>query len=400
MSSRALKIFKCGKLFLPEPETARTCILVRKGRITDLLTPEQASSVTDAEVVNLAHKIVGPGLVDIHCHGAMNSDFADGTEEDICKAASYHLAHGTTTLLGGVGSCTTREMLGVCETVRRLKPSIPNLAGVHLEGPYFNIEQYGCHLRSMIRNPDPREWQQFEPYKDIFRLCTIAPELPGALEYIRHFSRSGTVFSIGHSMATYDEICRAVDAGLRHSTHIFCAMPRAERVNLVLEPGVLESVLRNDALTTEIIGDGIHVGPRLVELVSKVKGVSRTALISDALRGVGCGPGDYAFGPRNGQICRMIAEPAVGVVPERPGILASSAIVLSDSLRILSECTALGLADLWRMASATPASIIGLSGRKGSLSPGCDADILALDKNLKVTDVFVAGNSVNNSFFP
>ena len=396
MPTRQLKIFKCGKLFLPEPETARTCILVRDGRVADLLTPRQVLSLTDAEVVNLTHKVVGPGLVDIHCHGAMNSDFADGTEEDIRRAATGHLARGTTTILAGVGSCTIQEMLRACDTVRRLKHSTPNLAGVHLEGPYFNSEQYGCHLRSMIRNPDPQEWKQLEPYKDVFRLCTIAPELPGALEYIRHFSRSGTVFSIGHSMATYDEICRAVDAGLRHSTHIFCAMPTAQRVNLVLEPGVLESVLMIDALTTEIIGDGIHVGPRLVEFVCKIKGILKTAFISDALRGVGCGPGNYAFGPRNGQICRIVTEPAVGVVPDRPGILASSAIVLSDSLRIFSERTALGLADLWRMASATPAAILGLSGQKGSLSPGCDADILALDAHLNVANVFVAGNSVSN----
>jgi N-acetylglucosamine-6-phosphate deacetylase len=162
-------------------------------------------------------------------------------------------------------------------------------------------------------------------------------------------------------------------------------------------PGVLESVLMMDDLTTEIIGDGIHVGSRLVEFVHRVKGGDRTALVSDALRGVGCGPGDYAFGPRNGQLCRIVEDPLVGVVPDRPGILASSAITLSDSLRILSKGTALPLDELWKMASSVPARIVRLDDRKGSLAPGHDADILALDEGLNVSRVFARGEEAKES---
>lgn len=389
------RLFQCGTLYTPIPESQRKNILVKDGVVLDLLTAPAAAQMRDVERVDLSGFIAGPGLVDIHCHGALASDFADGTEADIAKAATHHLKCGTTSLLAAIGSCTIEEMLRACEATRRLMKSVPNLLGVHLEGPHFNLEWYGCHLKEMIRPPSRDEWQRLEPYRDVFRLGTLAPELPGSLEFIRQFARTGTRFAIGHSDATYDQIRGAIDAGLSHSTHVFCAMPGARRVNLVLQPGVLESVLMLDELSTEIIADGIHVGPRLMEFVVKVKTSAKTALVSDALRGVGCPPGDYAFGPRHGQICRLIDTPPVGIVPDRPGILASSAITLSRGLQVCAGQTSIPLAEAWKMASATPARIVGLHPRKGSLLPGSDADILVLKKDLSVAGVYVKGERVS-----
>ena len=171
-------------------------------------------------------------------------------------------------------------------------------------------------------------------------------------------------------------------------------MPRAYREDYVLQPGVLETVLMRDDLTTEVIGDAIHVGPRLVEFVHRIKGTAGLALVSDALRGAGCPPGDYAFGTRNGKMCRLIDSPRVGVVPDRPGVLASSAITLADSLRILPAVTALSLAAVWEMASLTPARILGLGQRKGSLAIGRDADLLVLNEDATVDAVYVGGKKV------
>jgi N-acetylglucosamine-6-phosphate deacetylase len=389
-----MKIFHCTTLFTPSPELTRTCIVVEGGRIKDLVTPADADRIPNAERIDLAGRLVGPGLVDIHCHGAMGSDFADGTVEDISKAANHHLRQGTTTLLAGIGSCTLGEMKQACATSRALMKTLPNLQGVHLEGPYFSLQWFGCHLREMIRNPERAEWSLLEPDADVIRLMTLAPELPGALELIRDFSRLGMVFSIGHSKASYEEIERAVDAGLTHSTHYFCAMPGAHRVNRVLLPGVQESVLMMERLSTEIIGDGIHVGARLVEYVHRFKGAGQTALVSDALRGVGCAPGDYAFGPRNGKLCRLIDQPRVGIVPDDPTKLASSAIVLSDALQILGGQTRIPLGDLWEMASLTPARIVHLDRCKGSIAAGKDADLLVLTPDRAVADVFIGGERV------
>lgn len=390
----SMKIFKCTTLYRPSPETVRTCILVDGGQFRDLLTPAEAGRIADAEWIDLTGRLVGPGLVDIHCHGAMGSDFADGTPEDISRAATYHLSKGTTTLLATIGSCALSEMQQACATTRALMKTLPNLGGVHLEGPYFSLQWFGCHLREMIRNPERAEWIQLEPHSEVIRLVTLAPELPGALEFIRHFARQGTVFSIGHSRATYEEIERAADAGLTHSTHFFCAMPVARRVDRVLRPGVQESVMMMDRLSTEMIGDGIHVGARLVEYLHRFKGPDRTALVSDALRGAGCPPGDYAFGPRHGKLCRIIDQPRVGVVPDDPDKLASSAIVLSDALRILGDETRVPLTDLWKMASLTPARILHLDRPKGSIEPGKDADLLVLNPDRTVADVFIGGERV------
>ena len=153
----------------------------------------------------------------------------------------------------------------------------------------------------------------------------------------------------------------------------------------------------SDRMSTEIIGDGIHVGGRLVEFIHRFKGPQKTALVSDALRGVGCPPGDYAFGPRNGKLCRLLDKPRVGVVPDDPEKLASSAIVLSDALKILGDETKLPLSDLWEMASLTPARILHVDKHKGSIVPGKDADILALTPARTVAEVFVGGKRVSDN---
>jgi N-acetylglucosamine-6-phosphate deacetylase len=389
-----LKIFKCGVLYKPTPEIYKTCVCVENGKIANVISESELSRDIESEIIDLTECIVGPGLVDLHCHGAMNSDFADGNAEDISRAAFYHLARGTTTLLAAVGSCTTGEMVAVCRCVRENRARFPNIYGVHFEGPYFNINYYGCHLAEMIRTPSEKEWKEFEPFTDVLKLVTIAPEAPGAGEMISHFSKRGVIFSIGHSNASYEEIDDACRMGLSHATHVFSAMPGAHRENYVLQPGVLETVLMRDDLSTEIIADGIHVGARLVEFVQRVKGTSKTAFISDALRGAGCPPGIYTFGPRNGKECRLIEDPRVGVVPDRPGILASSAITLSDCLKIQPRVTTLSLSTVWEMASLTPARILGIDRIKGSLEVGKDADFLVLDKNLDVHDVYLNGERV------
>jgi N-acetylglucosamine-6-phosphate deacetylase len=392
-----MKIFSCGVLFKPTPEIIKKYICVKNGKITDFLDESELSRYPEADIIDLSGNIVGPGLIDIHCHGAVNSDFADGNIKDISRGASYHLSMGTTTLLAGVGSCTTNEMITVCRTIRENHTLFPNIFGVHFEGPYFSEKYYGCHLKEMIRIPHEKEWRNFEQCTDILKLVTIAPELPGALEMICHFSKLGVIFSIGHSNASYEIIDAACRAGLSHATHVFCAMPGAYRDEYVLKPGVLETVLMRDDLSTEIIGDGIHVGPRLVEFVQRIKGTYRTIFVTDALRGVGCSPGDYAFGPRNGKQCRLIENPRVGVVPDRPGVLASSAITLSDSLKIQTRLTTLSLSTVWEMASLTPARILHIDAVKGSLEVGKDADFLVLNKDLDVCAVYLKGQRVSET---
>ncbi len=394
-----MKVYSFGRLFLPSPSPDKTCLAVEGGRILSILSEPEARNLSlrqgsGVEWADLKGFTAGPGLIDIHCHGGAGFDFADGTPEALSAAASYHLSRGVTGVLATVGSCTTDEMLAVCSSLPEAKTAAPNLLGIHFEGPYFNMNHSGCHQKELVRNPERREWERFLPYQESIRIVTLAPELPGALEFIAEFARLGTVFSAGHSAASWEEMEAAVNAGLRHSTHIFNAMSRSSRVDFVLNPGVLETALMMDDLSTEIIGDCIHVGPRLAEFVVRVKGRGRVSLISDALRGVGCPPGDYAFGPRNGRIARLIESPRVGILPEDPSVLASSAISLGDALAIYAERTALGLSSVWEMASLSPAKVLGIDKRRGSLAPGKDADFIVLDEGLGVAETYLGGERV------
>lgn len=282
-------------------------------------------------------------------------------------------------------------MLRAIKTANTLQKIIPNIFGVHLEGPYFNKNWYGCHLPEAIRIPQKSEWIKYDEYRNIIKMITLAPELSGSKELLEFYKNNNIIFSIGHSNATYEEIMNSVNDGVSHSCHIFCAQPRASRRNYILEPGVFESTLMINELTTEIICDGIHVGPKLVEFICKVKGTDNIALVSDALRGVGCPPGNYAFGPKNGQLCKIIENPRVGVNPDKPGSLASSAIVLSEGIGIYSRKTNLPLDEIWKMASTVPAKILHLSDKTGTIKEGLDADILVMNDDLTVHSVYVRG---------
>ena len=387
-----MKIIKCGKLITPSGIKKNIYLVLEKDKITAILNEISENQVD--KIIDFSNKIVGPGLVDIHCHGALNSDFADGDIEGVSNAAKYHLKKGTTTVLATIGSCMPDEMLRAIKTTKELKKTIPNIYGVHLEGPYFNKDWYGCHLPEAIRIPQKSEWIKYDEYKNIIKMVTLAPELPGVEEFLKFYKDSNIVFSIGHSNASYDDIMKSVDNGITHSCHIFCAQPKASRKNYILEPGIFESTLMIDELTTEIICDGIHVGPKLVEFICKVKGYDRTALISDALRGVGCPPGSYAFGPKNGQLCELIENPKVGVNPDKPGSLASSAIVLSDGIKIYSEKTNLPLDKIWKMASSIPAEILNISNITGAIKIGLKADLLIMNDDFSVHCVYVNGEKV------
>ena len=387
-----MKIIKCGKLVIPDGIQNNKYVIIKNGKIAAI--SNSIAEDQERNVIDLSDKIVGPGLIDIHCHGAVNSDFADGDMAGVSNAAKYHLKMGTTTILATIGSCMPDEMLRAIKTANELKKTIPNIYGVHLEGPYFNTNWYGCHLPEAIRVPQKSEWIKYDEYKNIIKMVTLAPELSGAEEFLKFYQHSNIVFSIGHSNASYDDVIKSIDNGITHSCHIFCAQPKASRKNYILEPGVFESTLMIDELTTEIICDGIHVGPKLVEFICKVKGCDRTALVSDALRGVGCPPGNYAFGPKNGQLCEIIENPRVGVNPDKPGSLASSAIVLSDGIKIYSEKTNLPLDKIWKMASSTPAKILNISNITGAIKEGLNADLLVMNNDFTVHSVYVRGEKI------
>ncbi len=340
---------------------------------------------------------IGPGLVDIHVHGGAGNDFVTTDVEEIIKGAEYHLSQGTTSLTPSSISIPFAELDKTIDAARQASKSCTNILGYHVEGGYINQEYRGGHLSDYVHDPDPAEYEPIiEKYGDFITEWTLAPELSGAIKLILACKQAKIVSSAGHTNATYEQMMEAMGAGLSHSTHFACAMGTLrfealkESTGKGFAPGVMETILLEEGITTEVIADGFHLHKGIIALVLKCKGANKVSLISDAMKGVGLPDGEYVIG---GQDC--IVKKGIALIKDRPGIIASSVTPLIDMLRNAHHHFGLSLTDAWTMASLTPARIIGFDDHKGSLSAGKDADILILDKNLNIKDIYIRGKKVN-----
>jgi len=354
-------------------------------------------------VIDCTGKYVGPGLVDIHVHGGAGNDFVTDDPAEMLRGVEYHLSVGTTTI---TPSCLSvpfdqarRSITAAREAARQFAGTIP---GYHVEGIYLDQTFRGGHLADYVHDPDPAEYLPLiEEEGDFITEWTLAPELPGALGVIRACREAGIVPSAGHSQARYEEMMLAIDAGLQHATHLYCASgnlrnePLRESTGWGYAPGVVESVLLRDELTTEVIVDGFHLHAGLIHLALKCKGTQGLCLVSDSMMGVGLPDGEYIIGD---QPC--IVEGGIALIADRPGAIASSVTPLSGMLRYAHLNYHISLTEAWTMASSTPARVIGIDDRKGSLAAGKDADLLILDGEMQVVGVCAKGKMVSSGTVP
>jgi N-acetylglucosamine-6-phosphate deacetylase len=249
--------------------------------------------------------------------------------------------------------------------------------GVHLEGPYLNPTKRGAHDPSYLRPIDVEEMLDWAD-SALVRVVTLAPELPGALEAIRALRRKGIVVSVGHSNATLDEAKAGFEAGASWGTHLFNAMSALNH----REPGVPGAILTS-TLRCGLIADGVHTHPAMVELAYKAKGASGLSLVTDAMEAMGMPPGRYGLGGREVLVTEERAHLA-------DGTLAGSILKMDEAVRNMIDFTGCSLTEAVRMATHTPAQVLGLR-RKGAIAPGYDADLVILDKSLQVISTIVAG---------
>jgi N-acetylglucosamine-6-phosphate deacetylase len=238
----------------------------------------------------------------------------------------------------------------------------------------------------LIHDPSLAETARILEYRDILRRVTVAPEIGGASEFIRACTAAGIVCSGGHSDATYEDVRRGVEAGMTHLTHHWSAMSSCRRVNAKRIAGMVEAGLVSDDLTTEVIADGRHLPTSLLRLAYKCKGAERLCLISDAMRGAGMPEGVY-------EVCGLPAVTRNGVAYTLDGQrLASSIIPMQTAVKHMILEAGIAPLDVLRMASLTPATVIGVADRKGSIAPGKDADILLIDPaSFAVDEVILRG---------
>ena len=374
-----------AKILTPQGWLKDGSVLIRVGKILEVTNCDLA--VIGAQLIDVKGMYVLPGGVEIHAHGGGGRDFMEGTEDAFRKAAATHMQYGTTSIFPTLSSSTVPMIEAAAETCTKLmaEPDSPIL-GLHLEGHYFNMKMAGGQMPENIKDPDPNEYIPIVEKWNCIKRWDAAPELPGALQFGKYITGKGILASVGHTQAEYEDIHAAFEAGYSHATHFYNAMPGFHKRREYKYEGTVESIYLMDDMTVEVVADGIHVPPTILRLVYRIKGVERTCLITDALA---CAASDSkeAFDPR------VIIEDGVCKLADRSA-LAGSVATMDRLIRTMVQKAEIPLADAVRMASETPARIMGVSDRKGSLQKDKDADILVMDEELNVRAVWAMGKLV------
>lgn len=351
--------------------------------------------VPDAIEIDAAGKYVAPGFIDIHIHGGGGYDFMDGSEEAFLKIAELHAQYGTTALVPTTLTSEKEDLLHTLELfeqARRNNTTGAQLLGMHLEGPYFALNQRGAQDPRYIRDPDPAEYREVMNHSSSILRWSAAPERPGAIEFGKYLRSKGILAALAHTDAVYEEVLEAFEHGYNLATHLYSAMLGVTRRNAFRYAGAVEAAFLIDEMDVEIIADGVHLPPPLLKLVYKIKGPDRTALITDAMRAAGMPPGESTLGSlKNG--LRVIVEDGVAKLPDRTAFAGS--VATADRLvRTMVQQADVPLLDAVRMATATPARIMGVDRQKGSLLAGKDADLIIFDENINIEITLIMGRIV------
>ena len=343
---------------------------------------------TNAEVIDFGDAILTPGLIDIHIHGGAGHDVMEGSDANLAAVERLLAKHGVTSYCPTTMTAPMAETLAslekLGEAVNRAKTDAQadraQPLGIHLEGPFLSHARCGVHAPVHLQ---PASARVFAPMWDAaggnIRMLTIAPELTGALELISDATRRGVRVSIGHTNASMAEATAGMKAGARHATHTFNAMRRMEH----RDPGVLGAILTNDTLTADIIVDGLHVEPEIVDLFVRAKGLDRAVLITDATSATGMPDGIYRLGSFEVQVRDGRCE--------AHGKLAGSVLTMDRAISNVMKFARLTFQDSIRLATLNPACALGIEDRKGMLKPGADADVAVFSRASEVQRTIVRG---------
>ena len=371
-----------------------SCLLVEDGKI--LAIEPADTSFPDSRMIDVQGHYISPGFMDIHVHGGGGFDFMDGTVEAFLNIAQTHAKHGTTSMLPTTLSCEKEDLIQTLEAYSQAcfqNTQGAHFIGMHLEGPYFAVSQRGAQDPKYIRDPDPKEYREIIESYPFIKRWSAAPELEGAVEFGKYISSKGVLAAIAHTDAIYEEVLEAFhQGGYTLATHFYSAMSGVTRRNAFRYAGVIESAYLLDEMDVEIIADGVHLPAPLLKLVYKLKGPGRIALITDAMRAADMPPGDSVLGSlKNG--LPVLVEDGVAKLPDRTAF-AGSVATADRLIRTMLEMAEVPLIECIRMISETPARIMNIQDRKGSIAPGKDADIVIFNDQIEVQQTFVMGKSI------
>ncbi len=365
------------KIITPFRIVDNGAIVIKGKQIANMGRTSDVVIGPDVPVHDLHGMTVTPGFIDLLVHGGGGKGFADDSDESIKTISDFFFSHGTTGMLASLFSkridLLKKDVNRIATYSEQHKDS--NIWGIHMEGPFINPLIKGAHKIEYLWEPNVDMWNDLNSSaRGSIKLMTIAPELPGNIDVIRAAASQGVVPSIGHTLALYDDIEKAIDNGAAHVTHMFNAMrPFHHR-----EPGIMVAALLRNELKVELIADGIHVDPIVMKLLHNIKGSGGIILVTDAIRACGMPDGDYHFMDQ-----KIIVKDKRAYL-ENGSTLAGSTLTMEEAIRNMVRLVGVPITDAVRMASLNGAKVLGLEHQKGILAVGKDADLVVMDDDFNV----------------
>lgn len=379
---------KNATLILPTGIYEHYSLIIESGKIAEIRT-EKASPI-NLPTIDAKGLFVAPGFIDTHVHGGGGYDYAEASPEAFHAISKAHAKHGTTAIyptLAAAPLSVFKQAIKTCETVMNEKTYGAKVLGLHLEGNYLNPIMSGGQNPEYLSIPNEEEYKDLLKNTSCIKRWSAAPELPGALEFGRFATDSGVLVSLAHTVADYDLLKEAWKSGYIHATHFYNAMTSVHKEGEYKKEGTIEAIYLMDEMTVEIIADGIHIPSAIIELVYKQKGVDKTLLVTDAMAAAAC---DDLSKLKDD---RVIIEDGVCKLADRSA-LAGSIATADRLIRTLVNKAGIPLVETIRMASNTPARVMGIYDNKGSLESGKDADIIIFDKDIQIQTTIVEGEVV------
>jgi N-acetylglucosamine-6-phosphate deacetylase len=382
-------VITAARLITPVAWIEAPVVVVDDGHITALQSRNSAE-VPAGRLLNFPDLILAPGFIDIHIHGGAGRDAMEADDSALEQIERQLAKHGVTAYLPTTVTTSQGKILKALDGLGKLiatenkNPGRAAPLGIHLEGPFISHEKRGVHPPQDLLQPSPQALDRFwQVSAGTIRMMTIAPELPGAAETIRHARSLGVHSSLGHSNANYKEAQSGISAGADHATHTFNAMRALDH----RDPGIVGAVLENDELTADIIADGIHVHPSVLKLFLRAKGADRAILITDAISATGMPDGVYSLGGLEVQVSNGRCE--------YQGKLAGSVLTLDRAIRNVMSFTGWQLQQAVKLATLNPAQRLGISDERGMLAPGRRADMVVLTPEGQVVQTIIGGEIAN-----
>lgn len=385
-----------GTVLTPFRELHNGGVVVDNGKIIEVFEGSPDVDVTGYTRIDAGEAYIAPGFIDIHVHGGGGFETTAATPDSIATMCEAHARYGTTAIVPTVSSSPWDLVYRVIDAVKEAKENRYTRAaivGVHLEGPYFSEAQKGSQNSDFLEIPDPADYRGVLDYWDGIVMMGASPELPGALQLGRELRERNIVAAIAHSNANFAQVVKAVENGYSHITHFYSGCSSVHRENAYRVAGVVEAGYLMDNVTVEVIADGRHLPPSLLKLIFKVKGYDNTALVTDGMAYSGVEmPEQQEITSGDGR--KLILEDQVMKLADRTSF-AGSVATMDRLVRNMRDLAGTTLLQAVHMATITPARVIGVDDRKGTLSPGKDADIVIFDRDLHVKLAMVAGDVVH-----